>query len=164
MLRRVRFLLSIVVIILFVVVLVLSSTRHIVTLKLQDNRPVAMVASKYQDSDCGMVIDSLEYSSQVISPDLNAWFFHDHGGMIKWLEDKAFRDSATIWVYVRDAKGYLNAREAFYSVNEETPMGYGFGAYREKREGYISFEEMRLRVLRGESLQNPTIRKEILGH
>jgi len=30
-----------------------------------------------------MVIDSLEYASEVIAPNGNTWFFHDHGGMRK---------------------------------------------------------------------------------
>lgn len=34
-----------------------------------------MVLNKFQDSDCGMVIDTLDYASQVIAPDRKTWFF-----------------------------------------------------------------------------------------
>jgi hypothetical protein len=42
-------------------------------------------------------------------------------------------------------------------------MNYGFGAYEQKQDGFISFEEMSLKVLRGETLRNPAYKKEILG-
>lgn len=142
-----------------------SSKRYIVTQKANpDFSPLEMSAGVYQDSDCGMLINELSDVSQVISGSLNSWFFHDHGGMAKWLEDKEFRDSAKIWVMSRDTKRWIDAREAFYSQKDETPMGYGFGAYEHNKEGFITFEEMRLRVLRGETLQNPLIKKQLLGN
>ena len=42
-------------------------------------------------------------------------------------------------------------------------MGYGFGAYEHDRDFLIDFETMRLRMLRGETLNNPKIRKQIMG-
>ncbi|MEA1982118.1 MAG: hypothetical protein U9N39_01135 [Campylobacterota bacterium] len=125
--------------------------------------PLNIVLNKYQDSDCGMVIEDLEYASQVIAPDGKTWFFHDHGGFINWLKDKSFEQSAVIWVMSRDTKKWINAREAFYSLNEITPMGYGFGAYAKSKEGFISFEKMRLNTLRGETMNNDKIRKRLLS-
>ncbi len=125
--------------------------------------PIKMQVNKYQDSDCGMVIDDLNYASQVISSSGNTWFFHDHGAFVHWLEDKNFKDDAVIWVMSRDSKKFIDGREAFYSLTEQTPMGYGFGAYEEKAPNYIDFDTMRLRMLRGETLNNPHIRKQLLG-
>ncbi|MFA6759982.1 MAG: hypothetical protein WCR69_02915 [Sulfuricurvum sp.] len=161
LLKRVKVILSITVVLLTLALLYLSSTRHIVTTKATSfDVPVGMVAGKFQDSDCGMVIDSLEYASQVIAPSLDVWFFHDHGGMIKWLDGKSFENEARIFVVCRDTKRFVEAREAFYSTDEQTPMGYGFGAYENFKEGLIDFEQMRLRVLRGESMQNSILRKK----
>jgi hypothetical protein len=42
-------------------------------------------------------------------------------------------------------------------------MHYGFGAYSQKREGYIDFETMQLRMLRNENMSNPYYRRELLG-
>ncbi|MBE0513460.1 hypothetical protein [Sulfurimonas sp.] len=125
--------------------------------------PIEMQVGVYQDADCGMVIDELKDASQVIIKSGKSWFFHDHGGFVKWLEDKEFRDSAKIWVMSRDTKKWIDAREAFYSQTDETPMRYGFGAYEKREEKFIDFDTMRLRVLRGETLQNPAIRKQLLG-
>ena len=84
-------------------------------------------------------------------------------GKVKWLEDKEFRDSAKIWVMSRDTNRWIDAREAFYSLSDETPMGYGFGACEKRADEFVDFDTMRLRVLRGETLQNPAIRKQLLG-
>lgn len=126
--------------------------------------PIEMQVGLYQDSDCKMVIDNLTDASQVIIKSGKSWFFHDHGGMTKWLEDKEFRDSAKIWVMSRDTKRWIDAKEAFYSLKDETPMGYGFGAYEKKSDGYVNFDTMRIRMLRGETLRNPLIRKQLLGN
>jgi copper chaperone NosL len=126
--------------------------------------PLEMVVNKYQDSDCGMLIDNMDYISQVISPTGKTWFFHDHGGFVKWLEDKEFRDSSVVWVMSKDTKKWIDGRTASYSLVDKTPMGYGFGAYENKVSTHVDFDTMRLRMLRGETLNNPHIRKQLLGH
>lgn len=125
--------------------------------------PIKMKLHKYQDSDCGMVIDDLTYASQVIAPDGRTWFFHDHGDFVHWLSNKPFEKSAVIWVMSRDTHKWIDGRKAFYTLNELTPMGYGFGAYEHKKAGMVDFAAMRLRMLRGETMKNPKIRKQLLG-
>ncbi|AXK48807.1 hypothetical protein CRU87_04615 [Aliarcobacter trophiarum LMG 25534] len=117
--------------------------------------PLEIVLGKYQDSDCGMIINDLTFASQVISNDGKTWFFHDHGGMANWLNSKDFKNSAKVFVMSKDTKRYIDAKTAFFSTNEITPMRYGFGAYENNQDGFISFEEMNLRVLRKETLANP---------
>lgn len=144
----------------------LASTKKMIVVKDGNinQLPTEMEVGLYQDSDCGMVIDDLSDVSQVIIKSGKSWFFHDHGGMIKWLEDKEFRDSAKIWVMSRDTKRWIDAKKAFYSLKDKTAMGYGFGAYEKNGDGYVDFETMRLRMLRGENLRNPLIRKQLLGN
>jgi len=158
--------LTIVVIVSLIVLVFLSlgKTQQMVVIKEGNLKqlPLEIVLGKYQDSDCGMIIEDLEYASQVVAPDGKTWFFHDHGGFVQWLKDKSFENEAAIWVMSRDTKEWINAREAFYSLDEITPMGYGFGAYLKMQDGFVSFEEMRLKMLRGESMNNPKIRKKLL--
>jgi nitrous oxide reductase accessory protein NosL len=125
--------------------------------------PLEIVLNKYQDSDCGMVIEDMTYVSEVVAPDGKTWFFHDHGGFIHWLEDKPFKDEAVIWVRTKDTQKWINAKKAYYSLNDITPMGYGFGAYEKSQKGFIDFDTMRLKMLRGETMNNPKIRKKLLG-
>ena len=125
--------------------------------------PLDIKVGHYQDSDCGMVIDDLAFSSQVVSPSGKTYFFHDHGGMAKWIKNKEFEKDAKMWVMTLDSKKYIDAKKAYYSLDDETPMGYGFGAYENKQDGFIEFDEMQLRMLRGETMNNPLIRKKLQG-
>jgi len=125
--------------------------------------PLKMELNKCQDSFCGMVITDLTYASQIVGPDGKTWFFHDHGDFVEWLNGKAFEKNAVIWVRSRDTNRWIDGRKAYYTINEITPMGYGFGAYEEKGDGMIDFETMRLKVLRGETMKDPKIRKQLLG-
>ncbi len=128
-----------------------------------DKVPLEIILHKYQDSDCGMIIDDMTYVSEVIAPDGKTWFFHDHGGFIHWLEDKSFKDKAVIWVRTKDTKRWLHAEDAYYSLNDITPMGYGFGAYENNQKNFVSYKTFKLKMLRGETMQDPKIRKKLLG-
>lgn len=157
--------LSLVFIIVMIFLSLASSKKMIVVKDGNTNQlPIEMRSGIFQDSDCGMIIDDLRDASQVIAKSGKSWFFHDHGGMVKWLEDKEFKDSAKIWVMSRDTKRWIDAKEAFYSLVDQTAMGYGFGAYEKESKEYVNFDTMRLRVLRGETLKNPLIRKQLLGN
>lgn len=157
---------TIFVIVLLIVALFLSlgKTQAMVVVKEGNLQkiPLEIAVGKYQDSDCGMVIDDLAYASEVVAPDGKTWFFHDHGGFVNWLENKSFKDEAVIWVMSRDTHEWIDAKKAYYSRNEVTPMGYGFGAYKVPQEGFVSYEAMRLHLLRGETMNNPKIRKQLL--
>ncbi len=156
---------GVLIVIIVTVFLSLAKVQHMVVIKEGNTQklPIKMELHKYQDSDCGMVIDDLSYASQVIAPDGRTWFFHDHGDFVHWLSDKPFEKSAVIWVMSRDTHKWIDGRKAYYTLNELTPMGYGFGAYEHKKEGMVDFDTMRLKMLRGETLKNPKIRKQLLG-
>jgi len=144
--------------------IVLAKNQNMIVIKEGnvDKKPYELVVGKYQDSDCGMVIDDMEYVSQVIAPDGKTWFFHDHGGMAHWLIGKDLKESATIWVMSKDTKKYIDGNKAWYSRTDTTPMGYGFGAYENKQEGFVDFSTMFLHMARGEHLGNPQIKAKLL--
>jgi len=148
-----------------IIFLSVAKTQNMVVVKEGniEKKPLEIVLGKYQDSDCGMVIEEIDFASQVVLPDGKTLFFHDHGGMVNWLKDKNIKDSATIWVYTLDTNEWVDGKNAYYSLNETTPMGYGFGAYSADGEGRVDFTEMRDRMLRGENLTNPKTRALILG-
>ncbi|MEN4044909.1 MULTISPECIES: hypothetical protein [Sulfurimonas] len=158
-------LIGIIVIVIVTLFLSLEKTQKMVVIKEGNLKqlPLKMELHKFQDSDCGMVIDDLTYASQVVAPDGKTWFFHDHGDFVHWLSDKKFQDRAVIWVMSRDTHRWIDGRKAYYTLNELTPMGYGFGAYEHKKEGMVDFDTMRLKMLRGETMKDPKIRKQLLG-
>ena len=141
----------------------------------KDKQPVTVLKNNTQmkalplkinftnDSYCKMLITTERNSMQVVSPEGNTWFFDDPGCMVLWLQDKSFKNDAKIWVHSIDTNKWIDAKTAWYGVVDQTDMHYGFGARENKAEGCINYDEMTLRMLRGEHLGNPKIRKKLLG-
>ncbi|MEA3523557.1 MAG: hypothetical protein U9R50_11375 [Campylobacterota bacterium] len=117
----------------------------------------------YQDTQCGMPIEQLQDSAQAVAPNGKTWFFDDIGCLAIWMEDKSFKDDLIIWVYAKDTKSWIDGHKAWYSLTDSTPMHYGFGAYVNKKESYINFKTMQLKMLRNENMSNPYYRRELLG-
>ena len=119
---------------------------------------------EYICPQCNMPIVSKKDSAKIVSGGKTI-FFDDVGCAILWLKEKNIKaKDVEFIVYLRDSKNYLNAENAFYSVNDKTPMNYGFGAYKIKKDGFVNFKEMQLKMFRGENLTDPKIRKKILGY
>ena len=92
-------------------------------------------------------------------------YFDDIGCLILWSKANRIElDSRNVYVFSNDTKQYIDAKTAYFTINENTPMNYGFVAYAKNKEKTIDFKEMQLRMLRGEHLANPKIRKKILGY
>lgn len=161
-LLKVLFVVVFVFVVGFIIVSNHNSSKTVVVVEgNMEKKPLDIVLGLYQDSDCGMNIDDLKYASQVISPEGKTWFFHDHGGMVNWLKNKTFKNEAVIWVMAIDTREWIDAYKAFYTVNESTPMYYGFGAYSQPKENTIDFQTMSERMLRGENMSNPVYAKVI---
>ncbi len=160
---------------LLVIVLLLAIVATIFLSMAKDDQPVTVVKGNMEmkplpiklnhtnDTQCAMLIKSNHNAVEVIAPDGRTWFFDDPGCMMLWLEKKPFRDQAKIWVHTIDTEKWVDARKAYYGVTDRTEMKYGFGAREHKSDKTIDFDEMRLRMLRGENLTDPKIRKKLLG-
>jgi hypothetical protein len=42
-------------------------------------------------------------------------------------------------------------------------MLHGFGAYKDKIGGYMDYQQMSIKILQGETMADPKIRKRVLG-
>jgi nitrous oxide reductase accessory protein NosL len=126
-------------------------------------KPLPIKLNATNDTQCKMLIKSERNAVEVIAPDGRTWFFDDPGCMTLWLQDKAWKERAKIWVHTLDTKRWIDARKAWYGVKDATAMHYGFGAREKRCKECIGFHEMQLRMLRGENLTNPKIRKKLLG-
>ncbi len=114
-------------------------------------------------SECQMVIEDYPYTAQLVTPEGKTYFFSDVGSFVKWQQGKDFKGNEKVWVWALDTKRWINAKAAFYTTNEITPMEYGFGAYENQTETMIDFDTMKMKMLRGENLTNPAYRKKVLG-
>lgn len=91
------------------------------------------------------------------------YYFDDIGCLVLWSQEKSI-NMYKAEVFANDTQKYVDASKAYFSFNEKTPMNYGFGAYELEKENTIKVDEVKLRILRGEHMGNPKIRKQILKH
>jgi copper chaperone NosL len=162
---------SIIYLILFLIVagvlisFVAKVERAIVIVRDNQKRvPIPVENNKYLDSQCGMLLETEEYAAEVISKEGITWFFHDPGGVPLWIKDRGedFKKEADIWFMTLDTKKWKRSGEVWFSITDNTPMEYGFGAYEHKKKGYIPYKEMELRMLRGENMTDPRVKKALL--
>jgi len=113
---------------------------------------------------CRMGVEHNENAAQVVFEDEKTYIFDDVGCLVLWIEQvKANREAIKMFVFTKDTHRWIDAKKAFYSLKDETPMGYGFGGYEKNQAEFIDFETMRLKMLRGENMADPKIRKMLLG-
>ena len=154
---------TLILIIVFVFVSLGQTQQMVVVYEGNSNRDsVEMTPGKFQCSECGMLIHDLNFGSQVVAPDGKTWFFDDHGCMAAWLSARPFKDEAIIWVKDLPTGEWIDGKVAWYSRTDQTPMSYGFGAYKTYREGLINFTTMQQAILRGETMANLNFRNQLL--
>ncbi len=155
----------IIAVIIIIVITSISKQNPMITTQEGNTKklPIEIIPNHFHDIECAMTIESEINSAQAISPSGKTWFFDDVGCLMKWLEDKSFKDEAILWVYAKDSKTWIDAKKAWYVLTDKTPMKYGFGAREKRGKNSIDFEQMQLKMLRGENLTDPRVRKKLLG-
>lgn len=150
----------------FLLLLTGCEKREVGGLTSKDGKPVPIKLGVTMDPECGMEVEKMVHSSEVILKNGKTFVFDDPGCMIKWLHKNNYDPKKIkLWVYSDDTHRWIDAKKAKYTLTDSTPMHYGFGAYEKNdtNKTLIDFNEMRLRMLRGENLTNPKIRKKLLG-
>lgn len=128
-------------------------------------KPLEFKDNTIQCPECHMYLVGKKHTAQIITADKKTHFFDDVGCAILWLKtEKIDPFQTTFFVFSNDTNRYIDAFKASYTLDDETPMKYGFGAYENAKEGMIDFRSMRLRMLRGETMQDPKIRQHLKGH
>ena len=150
--------------IIFFILLVLFSGCEKKSLVFEGNvekKPLDFKLGIVQCPQCHMETLSLTNTAQAVMEDGKTYIFDDAGCLVLWINEHHVEiDKTILWVYANDSKHYIDAHKAQYRLGERTPMGYGFGIYEKAVENSISFEKMRLKMLRGENMTNPKIRKK----
>lgn len=126
--------------------------------------PLDFKDNQVQCPQCHMFLVGKKHTVQVINTKGKTLFFDDIGCAIIWLKNQKIESSEmTIWIFSLDTQRYIDAFKAHYTLSEITPMGYGFGAYEHDKAESMNFDEMRLKMLRGENMSDPKIRQKLLG-
>ncbi|EQB40595.1 hypothetical protein M947_01970 [Sulfurimonas hongkongensis] len=112
---------------------------------------------------CHMELDKSNAHSASIVKNNSLYYFDDIGCLILWSHENKL-DAKSAKVFTKDSARYIDATKAHYKIGEKTPMSYGFVAFENSIEETIDFDEVRIKMLRGEHMANPKIRKQILGY
>lgn len=112
---------------------------------------------------CHMEVEKSNMHSASLVENDTTYYFDDIGCMILWSHENDI-DISKAKVFSKDTSRYIDAASASYKIGEKTPMSYGFGAYENGIQNHIDFDEVYMKMLRGEHMANPKIRKQILGY
>jgi len=155
----------IIVAIIMIVFFALASKEQMVTVHRGNysQKPIKLNLHHLQDPQCAMVVEKNEFAAQLAAKSGKTWVFDDVGCMVLWQDKKVFMDAPKLWVYTLDTHRWIDATRAYYSVDESTPMKHGFGAHERGDPSFLDYKQMRTRVLHGEDMTNPLIRKKLLG-
>ena len=114
---------------------------------------------------CHMELPKSNINTSFVIKDNKTTYFDDMGCMVLWAKENDIDlKTVTAKAFTTDTKKYMDVFKLHYSIDEKTPMHYGFGAYEKNIKKSIGFDEVILRMLRGENMANPKIRKQILGY
>ncbi len=115
---------------------------------------------------CKMVVSDRKHTVQAVNPQNGkSYMFDDIGCTVLWFEEEkiSWKHKANIFITDRKSGEFIDARKAHYDTNSRTPMDFGFAAYKNeddlKGKEMINYEEVYLRILRGETMQNTQIKK-----
>ena len=104
---------------------------------------------------CKMVVSDRNYAAQLTDPKTGrTYYFDDIGCVILWFKESHidWGDKTKIWVTDEKSGQWIDAREAKWSVESITPMGYGFAAHKKgtepKDKEIIDFDEVTKRVIK----------------
>jgi hypothetical protein len=125
------------------------------------HQPVPLKPKEYQCSECNMDVEDLNYAAQLITDEGLTYFFDDIGCVVLWLKNHT-PNKPIILTQTLDTHRWIDAKKAWYTRVAHTPMGYGLAAYEKKKEGLISYEEMKMLMLQGKTLHDPFVKKSLL--
>ena len=105
---------------------------------------------------CVMVVSDRMNTVQVKNPETGKkYMFDDIGCMVLWFkeEKETWQDSAVIWITDNSTGKWINAKTAFYTTHNVTPMAYGFGAHADRAsikesEEIVDYDEVVRRVIK----------------
>ena len=113
---------------------------------------------------CNMHIDDSKLHSTSLHINNSVHNFDDIGCMILFAKENQLNLNKTeSKVFTNDTNRYIDSSKAYYTTDENSPMGYGFSAYEKEKSNVIKFDKVIINMLRGEHMANPKIRKQTLG-
>ena len=105
---------------------------------------------------CLMGIAERNYAVQAINPRGKVLWFDDIGCFVEYQKDpnwKKFIADGTpkVWIADADTGEWIDIYKAYYRFGDRTPMGYGYGALKDKKDGYFDYKNTVKRIKQGKT-------------
>ena len=100
-----------------------------------DNAPAELHWDRDMCDRCVMVISDRKNALQYREPATKKLYkFDDIGCMALWFneENLSYKDSVKIWITDAKSGEWIDARSAFYTAGNVTPMAFGYSGYKSK--------------------------------
>jgi len=113
---------------------------------------------------CKMGLDEPKYNVQAINQNGEVRWYDDIGCLAEDMREGTWKnwggDKSVIWIGDADTGKWLDARKAWYRFGDRTPMGYGYGAKKEKKDEYFDFETTIKRIDEGKTKRADFLKKK----
>lgn len=118
--------------------------------------------------NCLMGLADQKFSAQSINMRNEVLWYDDLGCLVEYMkspdwESYGGEDAVS---YIGDAATgeWLRVEDAWYVYGVDTPMGYGYAAYKEKKEGAFDFETTVQRINDGFTMREDFLEKKKMLH
>lgn len=117
---------------------------------------------------CLMGLADAKFSAQSINTRNEVVWFDDLGCLIAYMDSPdwtQFQGNEAV-SYIADAStgAWLKVEEAWYVFGIDTPMGFGYAAYKDYQEGAFDFATTAQRIREGKSMREEFLKKKKMLH
>ncbi len=118
---------------------------------------------------CKMGLDNPKYNVQAINEHGNVRWYDDIGCLAEDIRDMDFNkwkgQKYKIWIGDAETGEWIDAEKAYYRFGDETPMGYGYGALKDKSEAkpgdtLYDFKSVLKRIEQGKTMREEFLKKK----
>ena len=102
--------------------------------------------------ECNMVISDRAYAAQLVDTRHNkAYMFDDIGCLVLWMDanPQEWFDTAAIYVADTETSAFIDAKRAYWTLGNTTPMDFGLSATEVKTEAVtLTFAEAKKEIFK----------------
>jgi nitrous oxide reductase accessory protein NosL len=119
--------------------------------------------------NCLMGLAEKEYSAQAINQRSDVIWFDDIGCLVEYMKGEDWQrwkgdGEVKIWVGHCETGEWIDAEKAWYRFGDRTPMGYGYGALKQKAADSYDYKTMIERIDAGYTKREQFLKDKKMLH
>lgn len=118
--------------------------------------------------NCLMGLADQKFSAQSVNMRNEVLWYDDLGCLVEYMKTPDWEsyggDDAVSYIGDAETGEWLRVEDAWYVFGVDTPMGYGYAAHKEKREGAFDFETTVQRINDGLTMREDFLEKKKMLH